>query len=223
MNKRALIIGAGTYGEVYASYLNEAGYEVVGFLDDDLSKHGNKYTGIEVIGSIRELKEIGLFKNVSSVFCPLGNNRLRVKFLQYAAELGFETPNYIHPSVNLAPNLKIGEKGIYILPHTVIMPYVTISNYCMISVNSVVSHHSYLKEGVFLSFGVNVGASLILEKYTYVGIGATIMTGVKSLGENCLIGAGAVVIKDVPNNAIMAGVPAKVLKFKDTTKPLDKE
>ena len=41
------------------------------------------------------------------------------------------------------------------------------------------------------------------------------MTGVHELGENCLIGAGAVVIKDVPQNAIMAGIPAKVLKYKE--------
>ena len=45
-------------------------------------------------------------------------------------------------------------------------------------------------------------------------MGATIMTGVKRLGKNCLIGAGAVVIKDVDDNAIVAGVPAKVLKYK---------
>ena len=68
-----------------------------------------------------------------------------------------------------------------------------------------VAHHSILHEGTFLSTGVNFGAS----------ISATIMTGVHELGENCLIGAGAVVIKDVPQNAIMAGIPAKVLKYKE--------
>ena len=51
--------------------------------------------------------------------------------------------------------------------------------------------------------------------YAYIGMGSTIMTGVKSLGEDCLIGAGAVVIKDVPDRAVMAGVPAKVLRFKE--------
>ena len=40
------------------------------------------------------------------------------------------------------------------------------------------------------------------------------MTGIHELGEDCLIGAGAVVIKDVPDNAVMAGVPAKVLRKK---------
>lgn len=41
------------------------------------------------------------------------------------------------------------------------------------------------------------------------------MTGVKRLGQDCLIGAGAVVIKDVPDGAVVAGVPGKVIKYKD--------
>ena len=73
-----------------------------------------------------------------------------------------------------------------------------------------------LEEGVFLSNGVNIGASLVAKKYAYIGMGATIMTGVKTLGEDCLVGAGAVVIRDVPAYAVVAGVPAKVLKFKIT-------
>ena len=95
------------------------------------------------------------------------------------------------------------------------MPWCNIHDFVMMSVNSVVSHHTILEEGVFLSFGVNFGASIITHKYAYIGISATIMTGVHELGENCLIGAGAVVIKDVPTNAVMAGIPAKVLKYRE--------
>ena len=72
-----------------------------------------------------------------------------------------------------------------------------------------------LEEGVFLSAGCNFGASIHACKNAYCGIGSTIMTGVHTLGEDCLIGAGAVVISDVPDHAVMAGVPAKVLKIKD--------
>ena len=49
----------------------------------------------------------------------------------------------------------------------------------------------------------------------YIGAGATLMTGVNKIGKNSLIGAGAVVIRDVPDNAVMAGVPAKILKYKE--------
>ena len=131
--------------------------------------------------------------------------------MSYAKELGYKTPNYIHPSVIISPNVIIGE-GVYILLGTTIMPFTIIKNYVMISMGVHLAHHSILEEGVFLSTGCNFGASIIANKYAYCGISSTIMTGIKELGENCLIGAGAVVVKDVEANTVVAGVPAKVLR-----------
>ena len=85
----------------------------------------------------------------------------------------------------------------------------------MISMGVHLAHHSILEEGVFLSTGCNFGASIHARKYAYCGISSTIMTGLHELGEVCLIGAVAVVIKDVPDCAVMAGVPAKLLRMKD--------
>ena len=62
---------------------------------------------------------------------------------------------------------------------------------------------------------MNLGANVHAMIFTYCGMGSTIITGVKTLGEDCLIGAGAVVIRDVPDGAVMAGVPAKVIKLKE--------
>ena len=212
---KSVIIGAGTYGEVYLAYLQEAGIEIVGFLDDDSKSINQKVCGIPVLGGFDFLACLKDEYDVEAVYCPLGNNKLRVEILKRALSLGYEVPNFIHSTVVLSPNVKIGDKGIYILPKTVIMPWCNIHDFVMMSVNSVVSHHTILEEGVFLSFGVNFGASIIAHKYAYIGISATIMTGVHELGENCLIGAGAVVIKDVPINAVMAGIPAKVLKYRE--------
>ena len=212
---KSVIIGAGTYGEVYLAYLQEAGIEIVGFLDDNPRYINQKVCGIPVLGELDFLACLKDKYDVEAVYCPLGNNKLRVEILKCALSLGYEVPNFIHSTVVLSPNVKIGDKGIYILPKTVIMPWCNIHDFVMMSVNSVVSHHTILEEGVFLSFGVNFGASIIAHKYAYIGISATVMTGVHELGENCLIGAGAVVIKDVPQNAIMAGIPAKVLKYKE--------
>ncbi|MEQ3235698.1 acetyltransferase [Bacteroides cellulosilyticus] len=212
---KSVIIGAGTYGEVYLAYLQEAGIEIVGFLDDDSKYINQKVCGIPVLGGFDFLACLKDEYGVKAVYCPLGNNKLRVELLNRALSLGYEVPNFIHSTVVLSPNVKIGDKGIYILPKTVIMPWCNIHDFVMMSVNSVVSHHTILEEGVFLSFGVNFGASIIAHKYAYIGISATVMTGVHELGENCLIGAGAVVIKDVPTNAVMAGIPAKVLKYRE--------
>lgn len=52
----------------------------------------------------------------------------------------------------------------------------------------------------------------VLKKGASVGANATILPGI-TLGENCLVGAGSVVTKNVPQNAVVAGNPAKILRY----------
>ena len=85
----------------------------------------------------------------------------------------------------------------------------------MISVGANISHHTNINDGCFFSFGTNVGASINIKELAYLGIGATLVTGMSILGRNTLIGAGAVVLKDVPDNAVMVGVPAKLLRYQE--------
>lgn len=211
---KSVIIGAGTYGEVYLAYLQEAGIEVVGFLDDNIKIHGTLVDGIKVLGGVSLLETLKNSHDIEAVYCPIGNNKVRVRFLTYANNLGYKTPNYIHYSVVIAPNVKISDRGVYILQGTNIMPHVKIEQFVMISMSVNLAHHSILNEGVFLSTGCNFGALIAAQRYAYCGISSTIMTGIKELGEDCLIGAGAVVIKDIPDYAVVAGVPAKVIKYK---------
>lgn len=211
---KSIIIGAGTYGEVYLAYLQEAGVEVMGFLDDDPKCEGKKVRNLPVLGKVSDLERIGKSLEVEAVYCPLGNNKFRVKFLEMARKLGFVTPNYIHPSVKIAPDVRIADEGVYILQGSELMPFVTLEKDVMISTGANIVHHSYLSQGTFVSNGVNFGANVYSEKYAYCGMGCTIMTGVHTLGEDCLIGAGAVVIRDVEPKAVMAGVPAKCIRYK---------
>jgi sugar O-acyltransferase (sialic acid O-acetyltransferase NeuD family) len=214
VNNKSVIIGAGTYGEVYLSYLQECGIEVVAFMDNNPTLVGTYIKGIRVVGS-EDLLETEEWKHkVSNVYCPIGNNPLRRKILSRVKELGYNTPYFIHPSACIADNVSIAE-GVYVLPQTVIMPFTKIDKYCMISMNAKIAHHSILEEGCFISTGVNFGANIHALKDAYMGIGSLIMTGVKIVGENSLIGAGSIVIRDVPDNAVMVGNPAKVLKYKE--------
>lgn len=66
----------------------------------------------------------------------------------------------------------------------------------------------------FLNIGTNHNTPAIIGDNVYVGPGVCIVEGVK-IGCNSTIGAGAVVTKDIPENATVAGVPAKILSYKD--------
>lgn len=209
MKQKCIIIGAGTYGQVYAAYLRDS-YEVIAFYDDNTQLIGKIINKIPVEGNIDQA--LKLDKNIS-VFIPIGNNPIRIKLIQRFKDEGFNLPSFIHPEAIIHSTVSIGET-VYILPGTHIMPLTKIGNYCMISMGVNIAHHNTIEQGCFFSQGTNIGASLHINEMAYVGISATIMTGVHSIGRNSLIGAGAVVIKDVPENAIMAGVPAKILRYK---------
>ncbi|MBD3169714.1 MAG: N-acetyltransferase [candidate division Zixibacteria bacterium] len=119
--------------------------------------------------------------------------------------------------------------------------FVEIQKNAYVGKNCKISTHSFICEGVtieddvFVGHGVNfindkypratAGGQLateedwevvatLVKKGASIGTGSTILCGV-TIGENAIIGAGSVVTKDVPANAIAAGVPARIMKTID--------
>lgn len=129
--------------------------------------------------------------------------------------------------------------GCSIDDDTKIGTFVEIQKNAFIGKNCKISSHTFICEGVHIEDNVFVGhnVTFINDKYprsvnpdgkmqdesdwkvieTFVRKGAsigsssTIMCGV-TIGENAIVGAGSVVIKDIPSNSVVAGVPAKILK-----------
>lgn len=208
---KIVIAGAGTYGMVYHHYiLSQVKLEVIGFVDDDQAKIGSKLNGLKVLCGTRDfekLKNLG----VEGVICPIGNNRIRQSILKDYEANGFQIPGFIHESVIIPGNVRLG-KGVYILPGTIIMPFAEIDDYVMISMGVKVAHHTRLREASFLSTGVNMGASIDFGVCAFAGIGSTITTGVKRIGNHATIGAGAVIIRDVDDYTVVAGNPGKLIR-----------
>lgn len=215
MNNAAVIIGAGTQGQVYASYLKEAGVNIVGFMDDDTSLVGKKVIGIPVLGTYEDLFTKEFKSKIKDVYCPIGVNSVRVKYLSSLKNEGYGIPSFIHHTVSIAPDVTIGE-AVYMLAGNIVMPHTKIGNYIMINMDSTIAHHVVLEDGVFMSSGVNIGALINVREKAYIGMGVTIMTGISEVGKECLLGAGTVVIKDVPEYATLVGNPGRVIKFSNT-------
>lgn len=212
--KKSVIIGAGKQGQIFASYFKEAGVNLIGFIDDDPFLEGTHVNGLPVLGSFLDLLKSNFKEKIQDVYCPIGNNALRVKYLSTLKNEGYSIPSFIHHSVSIAPDVVLGE-AIYMLVGNIIMPHTTIGNYLMVNMGSTIAHHVTIGEGVFISSGVNLGAMVQVKDLAYIGMGCTIMTGVGTLGRNCLLGAGTVIIRDVQENAVMVGNPGRVLRIKN--------
>lgn len=104
---------------------------------------------------------------------------------------------YLGPFVEIAPNVRIGN-------------YSSLSSYVIITGND----HRFDIAGCPIRFsGRPETVETVIGADVLIGHGATIMRGVR-IGNGAIVGAGAVVTKDVPPYAIVAGVPAKVIRYR---------
>jgi len=144
----------------------------------------------------------------------LGNNVRLSKFINlYGCEIGDETK--IGAFVEVQKNVKIGAR-CKISSHTFICEGVVIEDNVFIGHGVMFINDSYPRAG-------NADGSLqteadwkvektVISKGASIGSGATILSNL-TIGEGALVGAGSVVTRDVPPYAIVAGNPAKVLRY----------
>lgn len=114
----------------------------------------------------------------------------------------------------LADRVKIG-KNVVIMNGFQCMSAgdLTIEDDTMISLNCTIAtnNHDMYERNIITCKPVHI------KKNVWIGVNVTILPGV-TIGENAVVGAGAVVTKDVPDNAIVVGNPAKVIKYLDAEK-----
>ena len=144
----------------------------------------------------------------------LGKDVKLAKFINlYGCEIGDETK--IGTFVEIQKNAKVGQR-CKISSHTFICEGVTIENHVFIGHGVVFINDSYPRATtptgeLQTETDWTVEATLV-KKGASIGSGATILSKVV-IGHNAIVGAGSVVTHDVPDHAIVAGNPARVLRF----------
>ena len=207
--KEIYIIGAGTYGEVMYELAEACGYKVKGYYDEDESKIGTLVMDVPVLGKFSKLDDATL--SGENFIVAIGNNKIRYDIMTDINNHGGFTPTLIHPSAQISKSAKIG-KGVYIQMNAVIWTKVVIEDFVIISPHAVVAHHANVGAASLISTQAMVGASVSIGKYCFFGIKSTVITGVKNVGANVMLGAAATVVKDVGENLLLIGTPAKVLR-----------
>jgi len=201
--KKLLILGAGGHGKVVAEIASlMKQWDEIAFLDDN--KELKEVNGYKVIDGLRNYK---LYKEeYENVFVAIGNNKFRIDLIENLLEEGFKIPVLIHPFTAISSNVQIN-KGTVVMSGAVINTNTVIGKGCIINTSSSIDHDCTLEDGVHISPGVHIGGTVNIGKCTWVCIGTSIANNI-TIGKNVIIAAGAAVVQNVPDNVMIAGVPA---------------
>lgn len=209
-----IIIGASGFGRE-AAWLterinqDEAVWNLLGFIDDNDELQGGDINGYPVLGKTDDVLR---YKDAYFV-CAVGASAVREKIISRikAADPGIRFGTLIDPSVLCSELVSIGE-GSIICAHTIITVNVTIGEHVIINLDCTIGHDAVLKDFVTLYPSVNVSGATTIGRCSELGTGMQIIQG-KTVGNNTIVGAGAVVVKDLPDNCTAVGSPAKPIKF----------
>lgn len=192
--------------------LLEAGADVIGFIDDDISKKGQKIRGIEVLGDCSCLEE----KKQFSIALGIGNNKIREEKFNKVVNLGYPVTNALHPKAIISKDVKLGN-GVAIMPGAIVNSGSIIEDGVVVNTGATVDHDCYLSRFCQIWPGAHLAGTVEVGECSYVGTGADVIQNIK-IGRQVMVGAGAAVVKDVPDGVTVVGVPAKIIKRKENGK-----
>ena len=179
---------------------------------DDINYFPDKklYNQFDILTNIQEAAHF--FKTKSNQFTlGIGNPILRKNLYDKFNSIGG-----ICTSV-LSKNIQIGhfgnkiEDGCNLMCGTIITNDVKIGIGTLINLNCTIAHDTIIGDFVEISPGTNVAGNCTIGNYTFIGTNATILPKV-TIGSNVIVAAGSVVTKDIPNNCMVAGIPAVIKK-----------
>jgi len=209
--KDIIIFGAGGFAREVLWTIEDINQEknewnILGFIDEKNDKE--TLNGYPVFSpSFVEHYSKGEIYVVNGV----GSCSLKKKFVEQLKHLNCRYPNLIHPSAIVGRRVKFDGEGIIIQAGAILTTDIIVKSHVTINIDVTVGHDSILHEFATIAPGVHLSGYVTIGRGTDVGTGAVVIQGLK-VGDECIIGANAAVIRDIPDCSVAVGVPAKVIK-----------
>jgi len=210
MKQRLAIVGAGGHAKVVADIVrclskDDSGYAIVAFADAVDSVEQRQFLGLPLLSGSRHLASIAH----DAVVIAIGDNASRRREFELLTSLGECLVSVRHPSAIIASSVAIG-LGTMVCAGAVVNPDTRIGSNVILNTRSSVDHDCVVEDHVHIAPGVVLGGDVFVGAGAMVGVGAVVKPGVR-IGPGATVGAGSVVIRDVPANTTVVGVPAKAL------------
>ena len=210
MRKKLIIVGAGSVGKFIAYNIENftQKFEIIGFLDDDNTKHNTQIARVPVLGKVNKVYEYSN-KNYALVW-GIAFPKIKFKLFEKYKHLQFDYPNFISKKAWACKSVILG-KGCIIYPGCNINYESEIQDFVVLNMNCAIGHNCTIHSFTSLSPGVNLGGHTDLSCGVEMGIGCSTKQGV-TIGNNSIVGGLSMVISNIPENVVAAGIPSKIIK-----------
>ena len=197
------LYGASGHGKVIKDILHANGVKVEAFIDDN--REVAECAGRPVCHDATGL---------SPMIVSIGVNRIRkmvVERLQANAIVNQQTIVFavaVHPSAVVSPSAKIGE-GTVVMAGAVINADAVIGNHCIVNTGATVDHDCVIEDYCHIAPGAHISGATHVGEGTWIGVGACVIQCL-TIGKYCMIGAGSVVVRDIPDGVTAYGNPCRI-------------
>lgn len=196
-----LVLGGGGHAKVVIDILTKVYQDEIMIFDDNV-ENVKTIEKVSIYGAIKECMNFSEHPAIIAI----GNNYKRREIAE-KYKLSYFTA--IHPSAVIGEDVKIGE-GSVIMANVVVNSGAKIGNHCILNTGATIDHDCVLGDYVHVSPGAHLAGNVQIGALSWIGMGTNIINGIK-ICNDAIVGAGAVVIRDINEKGTYIGVPAKII------------
>jgi sugar O-acyltransferase (sialic acid O-acetyltransferase NeuD family) len=197
-----IFYGAGGHGKVVIEAWIASGGVVTAIFDSDPA-----VTRCGEFAVSRAFDEDKL--STAPLIISIGDNGARKRIVE--GRLPNLFGKVFHPAAVISSSVSVGD-GTVVMAGAIVNAKTSIGRHVIMNTGCVVDHDCLISDYVHVSPRSTLCGGVLVGEGTHIGAGATVIPNIK-IGKWAIIGAGSVVIEDVPDYAIVVGVPGKIKKY----------
>ncbi|MES2868416.1 MAG: acetyltransferase [Pseudomonadota bacterium] len=209
MSKQLVIVGFSGFGKEVYWLASRLGLRVRGFLDDNTDVQGQTFGAAEVLGKVSE------WVNYSDCQFVIAVGNPRVRHVIYKKMISLGAPVFaclVDPSAIVqAADVQLGP-GSIVCAGTICTVDVVIGSHVIINLNCTVGHEVVIGDFVTVAPMVAISGNVTIAAHVEIGTGSSIRQGL-SLETGSMLGMGSVLTKDIKENMVFLGNPARAYKM----------